>query len=227
MPVLLLMGIRELRGRKVSAGKTVCTIAVMLVLEAVMTGLVTLSLKENGQTAFFGNTICGISWLYNPEDFEPVAYYWKTYLTSAAMTVMICMGIWWIGMQKGRELLLMVLVTVQVVISIHLSSIYIDASRLGCFRDTMLRDVLYELNSDGGREVYYSTEGEAFGNIGILQFMMRDTPIHIVKKDYDLGSQKEEDLLLIDFRSDQGQELEEKYNMHLTSGHFTLYYNEW
>ena len=57
--------------------------------------------------------------------------------------------------------------------------------------------------------------------------MMRDTPIHIVKKDYDLGSQKEEDLLLIDFRSDQGQELEEKYNMHLTSGHFTLYYNEW
>lgn len=226
MPVLLMMGIKELGSKAVSAKRTMCRIAVMLELEAVMTWLVTVSLNENGQTSFFGNTICGISWLYNPQDFEPVSYYWKVYLTGAVLTVAVCMGIWWTGRRRGREILLMLLVTMQIVIGIRLSSMCIDDSRLGCFRDTLLREVIYELNPEGSREVYYSTEGNAFGNIGILQFMMRDTPIHIVKTDYDLDSQNEEDLLLIDFRSDQGEALAEKYDSHLTSGHFALYYNE-
>ena len=226
MPVLLMMGIKELGSKALSAKRTMCRIAVMLELEAVMTWLVTASLNENGQTSFFGNTICGISWLYNPQDFEPVSYYWKVYLTGAVLTVAVCMGIWWTGRRRGREILLMLLVTMQIVIGIRLSSMCIDDSRLGCFRDTLLREVIYELNLEGSREVYYSTEGNAFGNIGILQFMMRDTPIHIVKTDYDLDSQNEEDLLLIDFRSDQGEALAEKYDSHLTSGHFALYYNE-
>lgn len=226
MPVLLMMGIKELGSKALSAKRTMCRIAVMLELEAVMTWLVTASLNENGQTSFFGNTICGISWLYNPQDFEPVSYYWKVYLTGAVLTVAVCMGIWWTVRRRGREILLMLLVTMQIVIGIRLSSMYIDDSRLGCFRDTLLREVIYELNPEGSREVYYSTEGNAFGNIGILQFMMRDTPIHIVKTDYDLDSQNEEDLLLIDFRSDQGEALAEKYDSHLTSGHFALYYNE-
>lgn len=226
MPVLLMMGIKELCSKALSAKRTMCRIAVMLELEAVMTWLVTVSLNENGQTSFFGNTICGISWLYNPQDFEPVSYYWKVYLTGAVLTVAVCMGIWWTGRRRGREILLMLLVTMQIVIGIRLSSMCIDDSRLGCFRDTLLREVIYELNPEGSREVYYSTEGNAFGNIGILQFMMRDTPIHIVKTDYDLDSQNEEDLLLIDFRSDQGEALAEKYDSHLTSGHFALYYNE-
>lgn len=226
MPVLLMMGIKELGSKAVSAKRTMCRIAVMLELEAVMTWLVTASLNENGQTSFFGNTICGISWLYNPQDFEPVSYYWKVYLTGAVLTVAVSMGIWWTGRRRGREILLMLLVTMQIVIGIRLSSMCIDDSRLGCFRDTLLREVIYELNPEGSREVYYSTEGNAFGNIGILQFMMRDTPIHIVKTDYDLDSQNEEDLLLIDFRSDQGEALAEKYDSHLTSGHFALYYNE-
>lgn len=226
MPVLLMMGIKELGSKALSAKRTMCRIAVMLELEAVMTWLVTVSLNENGQTSFFGNTICGISWLYNPQDFEPVSYYWKVYLTGAVLTVAVCMGIWWTGRRRGREILLMLLVTMQIVIGIRLSSMYIDDSRLGCFRDTLLREVIYELNPEGSREVYYSTEGNAFGNIGILQFMMRDTPTYIVKTDYDLDSQNEEDLLLIDFRSDQGEALAEKYDSHLTSGHFALYYNE-
>ena len=226
MPVLLMMGIKELCSKAVSAKRTMCRIAVMLELEAVMTWLVTVSLNENGQTSFFGNTVCGISWLYNPQDFEPVSYYWKAYLAVAVLTVAVCMGIWWTGRRRGREILLMLLVTMQIVTGIRLSSMYIDDSRLGCFRDTLLREVIYELNPEGSREVYYSTEGNAFGNIGILQFMMRDTPIHIVKTDYDLDSQNEEDLLLIDFRSDQGEALAEKYDSHLTSGHFALYYNE-
>ena len=226
MPVLLMMGIKELCSKAVSAKRTMCRIAVMLELEAVMTWLVTVSLNENGQTSFFGNTVCGISWLYNPQDFEPVSYYWKAYLAVAVLTVAVCMGIWWTGRRRGREILLMLLVTMQILTGIRLSSMYIDDSRLGCFRDTLLREVIYELNPEGSREVYYSTEGNAFGNIGILQFMMRDTPIHIVKTDYDLDSQNEEDLLLIDFRSDQGEALAEKYDSHLTSGHFALYYNE-
>ena len=120
----------------------------------------------------------------------------------------------------------MFLVAAQIMIGIRLSTMYVDASRIGCFRDTLIMRKIEDLNVKDDREVYYSTGGVDFGNIGILQFMMRDTEIHIVKKDYDLDSQNENDLLLIDFRSNQAEKLEEKYDSHLTSGHFTLFYNQ-
>ncbi len=225
MPILIMMGIKELRANSVPAKKTVYRIAVILGMEAVMTGLVTFSLRQNGQTSFFGNTICGISWLYDPESFEPVSFYWRVYFVHAVLTVILCMGIWWTGRQRGREVFLMALVALQVAIGLRLSAMYIDASRLGCYRDTLMVQKIQQLNPEGDRAVYYSTGGEDFGNIGILQFMMRDTTIHIVKKEYDLDAQGKSDLLLIDYRSDQAQALEERYNSHLMNGHFTLYYN--
>lgn len=226
MPVLIIMGMKALGEKAVTAGKTAGGIALILVLEAVMTWLVTVSLHRNGQTSFFGNTICGISWLYDPENFDPAGFYWRAYVVCGVMTAMACMGVWWVGRKKGRELLLVILVAVQTLNSIRLSSMYIDPSRLGCFRDTIVMQKIEELNPEQDREVYYSTDGEPFGNIGILQFMMRDTQIHIVKAYYDLDRHGEEDLLLIDYRSDQAQALEEKYDSHFTKGHFILYYNE-
>ncbi len=226
MPVLIIMGMKALGEKAVTAGKTTGGIALILVLEAVMTWLVTVSLHRNGQTSFFGNTICGISWLYDPENFDPAGFYWRAYAVCGVMTAMACMGVWWVGRKKGRELLLVILVAVQTLNSIRLSSMYIDPSRLGCFRDTIVMQKIEELNPEQDREVYYSTDGEPFGNIGILQFMMRDTQIHIVKAYYDLDRHGEEDLLLIDYRSDQAQALEEKYDSHFTKGHFILYYNE-
>ncbi|MDE7274155.1 MAG: hypothetical protein K2N95_14015 [Lachnospiraceae bacterium] len=226
MPVLIMMGIKELRAKSMAANKAVCRIAVILGIEAVMTCLVVISLRQNGQMSFFGNTICGISWLYDPDSFKPVSFYWRVYLVYAVLTSMACMGIWWTGRRKGREVFLMFLVAMQIVIGIRLSTMYIDAARLGCYRDTLIVQKIHELNPEGDREVYYSTGGEDFGNIGILQFMMRDTSIHIVKKDYDLGTHDDSDLLLIDYRSDQAHMLEEKYGDHLMNGHFTLYYND-
>ncbi|MDE5700173.1 MAG: hypothetical protein K2I96_22680, partial [Lachnospiraceae bacterium] len=181
MPVLMILGIKALSEKEISALKAACGIVGMFALEAVLTWLVTVSLRENGQTSFFGNTICGISWLYDPENFEPVRFYWRAYAVCAVLTVIACMGIWWTSRQKGREILLTLLVAVQIVIGIRLSSMYVDASRLGCFRDTFIVQKIEELNTENDREVYYSTDGEPFGNIGILQFMMRDTQIHIIK----------------------------------------------
>lgn len=225
MPVLIIMGIKGLGKKDLTAKKAAGGIVLVLLLEAVMTGLVTVSLLENGQTSFFGNTVCGISWLYSPESFEPVSFYWTAYGVCGALSVAACMLIWWTGRQKGREIFLMVIVTVQIVIGIRLSSMYIDASRVGCFRDTFLVQKIQEQNPENDREVYYSTGGENFGNIGILQFMMRETKIHIVKENYDLDSQGREDLLLIDYRSNQAQALAERYDSYFMNGHFILYYN--
>ena len=225
MPVLMIMGIKELGRKDASAKKTACSIGVILVLEAVMTELVTISLRKYGQTSFLGNTICGISWLYDPENFAPVSFYWRAYLVSAVLTVAAGMGIWWTSRKKSREVFLMLLVAMQIMIGMRLSSMYVDAARLGCYRDTFVVQKIQELCQDDNREVYYSTGGENFGNISILQFMMRDKQIHIIKQDYDLDNQGEEDLLLIDYRSDQAQALAEKYDSHMVRGHFALYYN--
>ena len=226
MPVLIMAGIRKLREEKQSVKKVVRRIFLILVSEAAMTGLVTVSLRANGQTAFFGNTICGISWLYNPQKFEPVSFYWRAYLAGAALTVFTCMGIWWTGSQRKREVFLVLLVAVQVAAGIRLSAMYMDDSRLGCLRDTYVAQKIQELNPGNKREIFYSTGGESFGNISILQFMMRDTTIHIVKGDFDPGHQSAEDLLLIDYRSSQAQTLEKTHDRHFANGHFILYYNE-
>lgn len=119
----------------------------------------------------------------------------------------------------------MLLVAVQIVIGIRLSTMYIDGSRRWCFRDIAVAQKIQEITLENDRQVYYSTGGEDYGNIGILQFMIRDTRINIVKADFDLDSQSESDLLLLDFRSDQVQALEEKYDSQFKNGHFILYYN--
>ncbi|MDE5825273.1 MAG: hypothetical protein K2H91_11425, partial [Lachnospiraceae bacterium] len=103
---------------------------------------------------------------------------------------------------------------------------YIDASRRWCFRDIAVAQKIQEINPQNNRHVYYSTGGEDYGNIGILQFMMRDTKINIVKANYDLDTQSEADLLLLDYRSDQVQALEEKFDSQYKNGHFILYYND-
>lgn len=70
----------------------------------------------------------------------------------------------------------------QAAISMRLSVMYIDDSRIGCLRDTFVVQKIRELNPADEREVFYSTGGENFGNIGILQFMMRDTQIQIIRE---------------------------------------------
>lgn len=226
VPILLTAGIKSLREKSVSARKMARSILILLALEAVMTWLVTVSLRAYGQTDFFGNTICGISWLYNPERFEPVSFYCLAYGTGAVLTVLACVGIWWTGRKKAGELFLMLLVALQIAVSMRLSAMYLDDARLGCFRDTMIMEKIQEINTENTREVYYSTGGENFGNIGILQFMMRDTKIHIIKENYSVANQRAEDLLLTDYRSSQAVVLKEVYDRHLTCGHFTLFYNE-
>lgn len=225
MPVLMVMGLKALGMQNLSARRAACGIAAAVTAEAAMLGMILLSLRENGQTSFFGNTICGISWLHDPEGFEPASFYKNVYLTEAALTALFCMGAWWAGRKRGREVFLTVIVAAQVAAGIRLSSMYMDDSRLGCFRDTLVVQKIQELSTGNDRPVYYSTGGEAYGNIAILQFMMRDTAIHVVKEDFVPGRQDGGDLLLIDYRSSQGETLGQSYDSHMTYGHFSLYYN--
>lgn len=226
MPVLMIMGLKALGAQGMSAHRAACGIAVTVTLEAVLLGMIIWSLREYGQTSFFGNTICGISWLYDAEGFEPVSFYEKVYLAESVLTVLFCMGAWWTGRKKSREIFLILIVAVQIAAGIRLSSVYVDDSRLGCFRDTLVAQKIQELNARNDRAVYYSTGGKEYGNIAILQFMLRDTEITIVKDLFDLNDQSPEDLLLTDYRSGQGGLLGQSYDSHMTYGHFSLYYNE-
>lgn len=226
MPILMLMGIKALREGGISAKKAAAGIIVMIAAEWICTWLVAMSLRENGQTSFFGHMACGISWLYDSGNFDPAAFYWRAYFAGAALTVLFCMLIWWTGKKRRREIFLMLVVAAQIAIGVRLSTIYIDSSRLGVFRDTIMADKIRELNAGKDRDVYYSTDGEDFGNIGILQFMMRDTKINIVKRDFDLEMHDESDLLLAGYESGQLRTLGNAYGSSFTIGHFALFYNE-
>ena len=226
MPLLMLMGIKALREGGISAKKAAAGIIAIIAAECVCTWLVAMSLRENGQTSFFGHMMCAISWLYDSDNFAPVAFYWRAYFAGAALTVLSCILIWSTGQKSRREIFLMLIVAAQIAIGMRLSSIFIDASRLGGFRDTLMAEKIYELNADNDRKVYYSTGGEDYGNIGILQFAMRDTKINIVKRDFDLEVQNERDLLIVGYESEQLQTLGSAYGSCFTIGHFALFYNE-
>lgn len=224
MPILMLLGVRELRESGISAKRTISGIVAIIAAEWVWAWLVTVSLRENGQTTFFGHMVSAISWLYNPEGFDPVLFYRRAYFAGAILTILFCMLIRWTGRKGRREIFLMLIVAAQIAIGIRLSSMYLDSWRLGGFRDMLMADKIYELNADNDRQVYYSTDGKDFGNIGILQFMMRDTKINIVKHDFDLETQSKSDLLLVEFGSAQRKTLGNMYGSAFTIGHFTLFY---
>ncbi len=173
----------------------------------------------------------GMSYLYDAGDSDPVGFYLAAYgfgiLLMLTVTVLIAAG----RKQTGRTALLLMIAVMQVLLAMLASAAVIDAGSIGAYRDSVIADRITELTEGrtSGRILYLESDGES--DIGRIQFLLRDTHITVLDMresvdDYDEDEMGEWDLVLTDYRADQGTELGRRYDYALSSGHFILYYNK-
>lgn len=224
LPVFALFGIYEMtKTRKIFLGTTILSI-----IQFLMVPMVLHSIQRYQLTNFHGYTMVGMSYLHYLEDFDVNRFYWMTYAFLTALTVVTSVIVKISG-RKGRELILVLLLVMEFLLSVRASAIYIDTSSLGAYRDTMIVDKIEELKqeNDNRRIVYIEEDDSPF--ISIMQFMMRDEDIEMIPmksciEEYP-GEIGDNDIIILKFDSNYTEEIAKKYANHLLNGHFVIYYN--
>lgn len=222
LPILMLLGMREI-GERVKVARSTL---VIILLEVVMTALVTWSLYTYGQTNMHGYMMVGMSYVHDIEDFEPISFYWKAMCFGTILTVLVTFVIRIIRKKKHLEIFFLLILTLELLLAVKAGALYLDDSAKGAYRDTKIAERIEKLQEDEERAVYYLHDGD-YALISILQFMLRGEDIQIVSNEEGWQEKlEEEDLLLVDYRSSLAEELQEQYGFYMENGHFILYYND-
>lgn len=224
MPILMIMGARAIEESK----QLYKGLSAIFALEIVMTLLVTWSLHTYGQTNMHGFMMVGMSYTHQAENFEPIRFYWQAFGLGALLTFAVTFIFRFISRQKNMEVILILVLALELVLTIKAASLYLDASALGAYRDTKIVERIEELKTTSqDRDIYYLLDDNDYALISILQFMQREEDIKILYQKSEMEtSLRQEDLLLIDYRNPIAKELEEYYDFVMVNGRFILYYND-
>lgn len=225
LPVLMLLGIYEMiKTRKLIPGTMI-----IAAIQAPMVVMALHSINQYQLTNIHGYVMVGMGYLLHIGEFEPNSFYWKTYgfliILTAVMAFVIALS-----KKKGREFILVILIVLEFLLSVRASSLYINPSSLGAYRDTAIVDKIEQLRAeDADRRIVYIKEDDS-PFISILQFMMRDEDINMVPvrehvEEYTGEETDSDDIIVLKFDSNYGGEIEKIYSNHLLNGHFVIYYN--
>ena len=104
------------------------------------------------------------------------------------------------------------------------SSIYIDSSNLGAYRDSVMAEKIEKLvGEDEKRRILFLQEDD-YAFISSLQFLMREQKIHIRQADSE-PEFKENDIVVLNFDSAYVWKVENLYRNHMLHGRFQIFYN--
>lgn len=225
LPVLMLLGIYEMTKTKKLIVGTI-TIAAIQVPMVVMT---LYSINQYQLTNIHGYVMIGMGYLLNMVEFEPNSFYWKTYGFLIALTVVMTV-ITVLARKKSREFILVTIIVLEFLLSVRASSLYINPSSLGAYRDTAIVDKIEQLREeDSDRRIVYIKEDDS-PFISILQFMMRDEDISMLPvrehvEEYTGEEMDSDDIIVLKYDSNYGEEIGKQYLNHFLNGHFDIYYN--
>lgn len=225
LPILMLLGMHEMvKTQKLFWG----TVSIVF-MQMPMVPLVNYCVERYQLTNFHGYIMVGMGYLYEAENFEPVRFFWMTYAMMGGLTIITALVVW-LARQKNRQVLFILLIVLEFVLSVRASSLYIDASSLGAYRDTMLVTKIERLRMENTdrRVIYIQEDDSPF--ISIMQFMMRETKIAMLDKkscisEYTDDEMDLDDIIILKYDSTYLEEVSKKYNTHLLNGHFVIYYN--
>lgn len=224
VPVFMIMGIYKMTKTKRLFRGTI----VLSIIQLLMVPMVLRCIQQYQLTNIHGYTMVGMSYLYQAEKFDVNHFYWKTYFFMTVLTIVTAVIIT-LSKRKGRELVPVLMLVMEFLLSVKASAIYIDPSSLGAYRDTMIVDKIEELKqeNDNRRIIYIKEDDSPF--ISIMQFMMRDEDIEMVPvkpciEEYS-GEIGVDDIIILKFDSNYTEETAKIYANHLLNGHFVIYYN--
>lgn len=229
-PVLMILGLMEMK--RITDKWLVCTTGIILLGEVPLVMLALRGIEKYNLTNIHGYVMVGMGYLYDTSDYTPSKLYWQTYAVAAVITISTVI-IMLLYKNFGENLLFLwiAVIIIELAISMRASELYIEPSAKGAFRDTYVVEKIENIkdiySEDKDRRIVYVSESED-SLISILQFMLRDEKINILYKNADnplTESLRETDIVVLDYRSEVGNQLEEMYGEMFANGHFILYYN--
>lgn len=228
-PVLMVLGIYEMKRTK-KAYLVLGTVG-LLVIQIPLLMLTLQSIQKYQLTNIHGYVMVGMSYLYNPDHTNIEVLYWRTYAVSVIVTLLLMLMMMLVKRNsKSYQFVLVLFIGIEIALSMKASTLYIEPSAKGAFRDTFVVEKIEQLRQeDTEREIIFIAEQEDT-LISILQFMLREEKIRVLPVRENLEAYTEDltqnDIVILDYRSGYGAELEKKYQQKFYNGHFIVYYNE-
>lgn len=223
VPALMIFGIKEVSGTV----KIIRDYIVIIVMEIIMTAMVTWSLLIYGQDNIHGYMMVGMSYMHNLNNFEPIPFFWQALCLGAVLMAVVTAIIRLSSSRKGMQVLMAVILIIEFALMLRAGSLYLDESARGAYRDTRIAEKIEELEQTKDRPIYYCVYDNNYDLISVIQFMVRDNDIQIVDGEAVLnGAVGEEALILVDYRDSRADSFEEEYDKYYKNGHFILYYND-
>ena len=235
LPFLMAEGLAALwKARKRAA---LAATGVLAVLQGAGLWLVVRQIGHTGASIFRGCYMIGISYLYEragatgggePAGFHAGRFYAGAWVLCEMLTLLTVFLVFAARSGRGREILLTALLVLEMGLAGRVSLSYLNVSQLGAFRDYILAKKISAMSEEGRNVYFIDDSGEAY--IDILQFMARDTRIHLLTPQEGVHAYGNEisptDLVILPNEEESSREWADKYERNDTYGHFTLLYNE-
>lgn len=220
----MLYGISELRemaqGRQY---KNIVTTAVWIaVMQLAATVVIVRQTVRADADNFQGFFITGIGYLYQEENFTVETFYRNAYLFNTALMAVVVGTIVLSGI-GARRVLLYGIVVLEMCLSVRLYQIYQKPYRIGAYRDVSIADGIGRLYEEE-YEIYY-LDSTYPASVGMIQFLQREIPIHVLYDKQCKPEPKEKVLYIMDYEDARYDEWKLEYKYYDMYGHFAILYN--
>lgn len=201
---------------------------IFAVIHMTVIWLVVCQIENTGSKQFLGYFMVGISYLYDGISFETGRFYAGVWLIGELLTLIVTVLILFGRSSVRRRYVLAVLAVIELMLAVRSDNLYLMPFKNAAFRDSRLAEKIAAMDDDDRKLIYMDNDERAY--VGILQFMMRDTDIHVLERrdsvsDYD-EDVSEGDILIFAFDDQFISEWIGEYSHEDTYGHFTLLYND-
>lgn len=198
--------------------------------QAILTAVCIQSMNNNQLNDYQGFFSLGMSYFYNPENYNTQAFMWKMYGCGVILTFMFTYVIWSCGQMEVNRNVLWMLIALEVIISVRLSAVYTDYYNQNAREDVNIANHVEQLQEQTDRRIVY-VNSYSVPIIDSIQFQLRDARIDVIDPkeqatDYTDDELRETDLVLIAASDEFQEQLMKIYDHKITGGHFTLLYNE-
>lgn len=220
----MLYGISELQAaaRNKRYGKMILATAVIAVMQMFITVMVVRQTLQTGTDRFQGFFITGISYLYDENNFSVETFYRNAYLFNTALMLAVVLVVA-LSSTDMRRMVLYGIVVLEMCLSIQLYQVYMKPYRIGAFRDISMADAIERLNGEGYAVYYLDSKYPAA--IGMIQFLKRELPIHVIYDRQYEPELREKTLYVMDYEDTRYEMWKTQYGHYDIYGHFAILYD--
>ena len=225
IPLLMMAGIYDLF-KGVGYVRKLFISALIIIVSAIISVLLTIA-NSTGFSDPHGMLMIGMSYFLDDQDVKPVETIVLNVMFSLLIMCIILLIVS-IYIKQANVYILCFIHLLLIVLSYHACNHFIYACQTYIYGDIQVADEISDLRIAGYEgDIVLLYEG-GLEYIDTVQLRLRYEHINVVYVDNSgaLSGLKDDDLVLVDYRSDLNDLLSGTYDSSWESGHFDLYYND-